>query len=82
VRTLIPVAEGEELTIDYYLGVRDTAPVHVRRTAVANSCGFLCECPWCSAFGDDTRKNITAQTAPARGDITYYTNPQVMTWLF
>ncbi|KAG1668123.1 hypothetical protein FOA52_003910 [Chlamydomonas sp. UWO 241] len=56
IRTIMDVAAGEELTIDYTQEVVALQPVHVRRAALLRDKEFLCECPRCSAHGDDTRR--------------------------
>jgi hypothetical protein len=56
--TTFGLISGEELTIDYFLeGVGlDIMPVHARRTFIEQWWEFFCDCPRCSANGDDTRK--------------------------
>jgi len=56
VRTLVPVAEGEQLTIDYEMERYDIKPVPERQDNFALSWEFCCACPRCASFGDDTRK--------------------------
>ena len=53
-KAIEPIAEGEELMIDYTLEQMDAKPVHERRARL-KAWDFLCECPRCAAYGDDTR---------------------------
>jgi len=53
-RALGGIAAGDELTVDYNLEAMDTKPVHERRARL-KAWDFVCECPRCAAYGDDTR---------------------------
>ena len=55
VRTLVDVADGEEVCVDYNLERVDLKPVHERR-AKLSGWEFLCGCPRCATHGDDTRR--------------------------
>lgn len=55
VRTLTPILEGEELTLDYNTE-RRLEPTHFRRFKWVQVKDFTCHCPRCNAEGDDTRQ--------------------------
>jgi hypothetical protein len=65
-RALSDIAEGEELTLSYN-GPRDTEQTWHRRAMYVMTKDFLCECPRCSALGDDTRQfNCENKTCSGR----------------
>jgi len=54
-RTVVPVAKGEELFINYMDDSWLIRPVSERRKHTSSTYLFVCECPRCAAHGDDTR---------------------------
>jgi hypothetical protein len=56
VQTITPVSKGEEFTIRYLEEDLDVKPVIIRRAALQLRKFFVCQCPRCCAFGDDTRR--------------------------
>jgi hypothetical protein len=54
-RCILPVTEGEELTIEYNLQHR-FIPICERRRIHAQTKDFTCHCQRCDAEGDDTRQ--------------------------
>ena len=55
-QSLINLEPGEELSVDYNAGGFLYQPVWQRRQKLQFTKEFLCECPRCSAHGDDTRR--------------------------
>ena len=54
-RVIVPVKQGEELTISYN-EEHNNKPTHFRRHRYLNFKDFTCHCPRCMAPGDDTRQ--------------------------
>lgn len=55
VQAITPIKTGEELSYVYNQGMTPR-PIHERRQFYLNEYDFVCNCPRCTALGDDTRQ--------------------------
>ena len=77
VRAIMPIAKGQELTIDYIGG--ELEPVVYRRKELYDSKGFLCECTRCGTLPksaktststtEQTSTNVSLPTSPGEGNV-------------
>ena len=56
IRTISDILPGQEITVDYMSIGFIFQPVHKRKAKLLKDYEFLCDCPRCSALGDDTRR--------------------------
>jgi hypothetical protein len=65
-QSLTNINEGDELTVTYN-NEMDSEPTYARRAYYQISKDFLCDCPRCTALGDDTRQfNCSDKKCPGR----------------